>query len=255
MIWVLATKVDSSLKILPSQLDKNRKSAGFTPATHPTKSIHSFLPCDVCCSYWYWLLRGRRQCHLLVSEFRERTQTLSELLAGPDSPPQKTAHLSFLKRLSLVFYYSCVCFFFFCLFQLILDLPLCLYGCTWKNGLSSHCSETFFEKRKKKQSWISSIARRKKRFLKKDGYFFLPSLFLRHTPMFSFAAQGGEQELARQQGWVSCNWNWCKGLRVVLFSLPDNSSLLHTHTFSRLQMTEMSDCQSVATPWGHPSYL
>lgn len=113
----------------------------------------------------------------------------------------------------------------------------------------------FFEKRKKKQSWISSIARRKKRFLKKDGYFFLPSLFLRHTPMFSFAAQGGEQELARQQGWVSCNWNWCKGLRVVLFSLPDNSSLLHTHTFSRLQMTEMSDCQSVATPWGHPSYL
>lgn len=47
---------------------------------------------------------------------------------------------------------------------------------------------------------------------KKDSYFFLPSLFLRHTPMFSFAAQGVEQELARQQGWVSCNWNWCNKL-------------------------------------------
>lgn len=124
-----------------------------------------------------------------------------------------------------------------------------------KTGLSSHSSVRFLL-----NLWIPSIARLKKkeRFQKKkkDGSFFLPSLFLQHTPMFSFAAQGGEPELARQQGWVSCNWNWCKGLRVILWSFPANSSLQHSHTFSRLQMMEkMTDCQSVATPWESPSYL
>lgn len=90
---------------------------------------------------------------------------------------------------------------------------------------------------------------------KKRGYFFLPlSLSLRHTPMFSFAAQGGEPELARQTaGVVSCNWNWCKGPGVVLPSLPANSSSQHGCTFSRPQSTEETTaCQSVVAPRGSP---
>lgn len=89
---------------------------------------------------------------------------------------------------------------------------------------------------------------------KKEGIFLLSFRSLRHTPMFSFAAQGGESELARQTaGVVSCNWNWCKGPGVVLPSLPANSSSQHGCTFSRPQSTEETTaCQSVAAPRGSP---
>lgn len=144
-----------------------------------------------------------------------------------------TAQLSFQKR-SFLLNHSSVRLFFFCLSSVHFPVPLSLHSPplhnrTWcKNRLVLWgCLKPL--------DFLNSQTDKKREISGKEGrYFFLPS-FLRHTPMFSFAAQGGEQELARQQGWVSFNWNW---LRVVLSSLPTNSSLQHSHTFSQLQMTE-----------------
>lgn len=75
-------------------------------------------------------------------------------------------------------------------------------------------------------------------------------------PLLSFEAQGGEQELARLYGWVSCNWNWCKGLRVALVSvlLIAHCSVVMHFPWYRWQKN-MTDFQSFAGPWGSHSCL
>lgn len=183
-------------------------------------------------------------------EFRQRTRD-SQWAAGPEqtNPPPNCSPPFTLN----------VCWSLFCLafIQSFYCPPFVLSAHSlspWRELAFRHATLSGFLL----IPWISSKARLRKRGFrgkKKRGYFFLPlSLSLRHTPMFSFAAQGGEPELARQTaGVVSCNWNWCKGPGVVLPSLPANSSSQHGCTFSRPQSTEETTaCQSVVAPRGSP---
>lgn len=102
----------------------------------------------------------------------------------------------------------------------------------------------------------------KKRCLKKtkkiSSYFlpsFLPSFSSTH-PCFRMQHRVESWNRPDSKGGFHVTGTGAKGSRVVLSSLPANSSLQHSHTFSPLQMTEnMSGCQSIVEPRGSPSDL
>lgn len=107
--------------------------------------------------------------------------------------------------------------------------------------------------------WISSLSRqqKKKEISGKKGQIFLPSVPLSwaHTHVFILSA-GWRAELARQQGWISCNWNWCKQLWIVLSLLLVKSLLQHRRAFSPTTDDEKTaECQNVVAPCWFPFYI